>query len=299
MRSRSAASRLRTLLALLLTRANEVVSADRLIDELWGAEPPQDGRERAPVPRLPAPQGARSARGDRHAGAGLRDPRRSGRTRPAPLRAARARGARGAAGARGANDSARRSASGAARHSPTCTHESFAQLRFFGSKSSASRRSSGGIDADLALGRFAELVGEVQALVRKHPLREALRAPLMQALYGSGRQAEALEVYRETRRLLVEELGIEPSPALQQLEQAILRQDPALHAPSPAVAGTGPRSRGSITVLVVRPTRSTNCWRSPSRWPVIRRASSSSLVSWEATIASPLRPPSLRRRAAP
>ena len=71
------------------------------------------------------------------------------------------------------------------------------------------------LEADLALGRFAELVGEVQVLVREHPLRERLRAALMQALYGSGRQAEALEVYRETRRLLVDELGIEPSPALQ------------------------------------------------------------------------------------
>jgi hypothetical protein len=65
-------------------------------------------------------------------------------------------------------------------------------------------------------------------LVREHPLRERLRAVLMQALYGSDRQAEALELYRETRQLLVDELGIEPSPALQELEQAILRQDPAL-----------------------------------------------------------------------
>ena len=108
------------------------------------------------------------------------------------------------------------------------------------------------IDADLALGRRAELVGELEALTRQHPYREALRAQLMLALYGSGRQAEALDVYRDTRRLLVDELGIEPGPAIQQLEQAILRQDPALDSPSPgaAVEGIGPSARGAITVVV-------------------------------------------------
>src|SRR5262249_53422354 len=73
------------------------------------------------------------------------------------------------------------------------------------------------IDADLALGRHAELVGELAALTAAHPLRERLRGQLMLALYRSGRQAEALEVYRRTRALLVEELGIEPGAALQDL----------------------------------------------------------------------------------
>ena len=74
----------------------------------------------------------------------------------------------------------------------------------------------------------------------------------MLALYGSGRQAEALDVYRDTRRLLVDELGIEPGPAIQQLEQAILRQDPALDSPAPeaAIEGIGPSARGAITVVV-------------------------------------------------
>ena len=67
--------------------------------------------------------------------------------------------------------------------------------------------------------------------MREHPYREPFRAALMRALYGSGRQAEALEVYRRTRALLVDELGIEPSLGLQELEQAILRQDPALAGP--------------------------------------------------------------------
>ena len=88
-------------------------------------------------------------------------------------------------------------------------------------------------------------------LVREHPLRERLRAVLMQALYGSGRQVEALEVYRETRRLLVDELGIEPSPALQELEQAILRQDPALTSQE---APAAPRQR-AIMVVATDPER--------------------------------------------
>ena len=81
------------------------------------------------------------------------------------------------------------------------------------------------IEADLALGRHADVVGELKELVSAHPLREGFRAQLMLALYRSGRQAEALEVYRDARRSLVEELGIDPSPALQELEQAILRQE--------------------------------------------------------------------------
>jgi class 3 adenylate cyclase len=88
------------------------------------------------------------------------------------------------------------------------------------------------IEADLALGRHAELVGELEGLVASHPVRERLRGQLMLALYRSGRQAEALEVYQETRRGLVEELGIEPSQPLRDLEAAILRQDATLAPPA-------------------------------------------------------------------
>ncbi len=84
------------------------------------------------------------------------------------------------------------------------------------------------IEADLALGRHAELVAELEALVHQHPLRERLRAQLMLALYRSGRQAEALNVYQDARRELVAELGIEPGHAIRQLERAILRHDPEL-----------------------------------------------------------------------
>jgi DNA-binding SARP family transcriptional activator len=87
------------------------------------------------------------------------------------------------------------------------------------------------IDARLELGEHAEVVRELEGLIGEYPLRERLRGQLILALYRSGRQAEALETYRETRRVLVEELGIEPSPELRELEQAILRQDPELTPP--------------------------------------------------------------------
>src|SRR4051812_18449746 len=88
------------------------------------------------------------------------------------------------------------------------------------------------IGQDLAAGRHTELTGELEVLVQEHPLRERLRALSMLALYRSGRQAEALSVYQEARRALVEELGIEPGKPLRDLHQAILNQDPALDLPS-------------------------------------------------------------------
>ena len=84
------------------------------------------------------------------------------------------------------------------------------------------------IDADLALGRHQNLVPELSGLVRQHPRRERLRGQLMLALYRTGRQQEALEVYRDARATLVDDFGLEPGPELQALERAILNQDPAL-----------------------------------------------------------------------
>jgi DNA-binding SARP family transcriptional activator len=84
------------------------------------------------------------------------------------------------------------------------------------------------IEADLALGRHAEVIGELEALVTRHPLRERLREQLMLALYRAGRQAEALEQYRAARAVLQDELGLEPDAALQQLHGAILRQERGL-----------------------------------------------------------------------
>jgi DNA-binding SARP family transcriptional activator len=90
------------------------------------------------------------------------------------------------------------------------------------------------IDADLALGRHARLVPELEGLVRGQPLRERLRGQLMLALYRCGRQADALEVYRSGRRLLDEELGLEPGAELQRLEKAILNHDRSLEPPEVA-----------------------------------------------------------------
>jgi DNA-binding SARP family transcriptional activator len=91
------------------------------------------------------------------------------------------------------------------------------------------------IDVDLELGRHDRLIADLDALASEEPLRERPRRQLMIALYRSGRHAEALARYREGRSLMVEELGIEPSPALQELERAILRRDPALDRMTPAV----------------------------------------------------------------
>ena len=100
--------------------------------------------------------------------------------------------------------------------------------------------------------------GELQSLVEEHPLRERFRGQLMLALYRSGRQAEALEVYRDGRHALLDELGIDPSPALQELEQAILRQDRGVRAPEPAsTADSAPPTDGPRRARVRR--RGTPC----------------------------------------
>src|SRR5689334_13419016 len=87
------------------------------------------------------------------------------------------------------------------------------------------------VEADAAAGRHAELVPELRRLVAEHPTRERLAAALMLALYRCGRQAEALDAYRNARRTLAEEVGIEPGPELRALQDAILHQDPALARP--------------------------------------------------------------------
>jgi YVTN family beta-propeller protein len=114
------------------------------------------------------------------------------------------------------------------------------------------------IDAGLALGRHAALVAELEALTTEHPLRERLGAARMLALYRCGREPEALALYRETRRLLVDELGMEPSPALRELHDAILRQDPGLKPPAAPrphpTAGSDPRVRRRRRAALVAAT---------------------------------------------
>ncbi|MET1008675.1 MAG: BTAD domain-containing putative transcriptional regulator [Gaiellaceae bacterium] len=105
----------------------------------------------------------------------------------------------------------------------------------------------GRLEADLQLGRHGDLVGELEALIARYPLREGLRRQHMLALYRSGRQAEALAAYQEARRALADELGIEPSPALRELERSILQQDSSLDLASPPAvpSETATASRGA------------------------------------------------------
>jgi DNA-binding SARP family transcriptional activator len=101
------------------------------------------------------------------------------------------------------------------------------------------------IAADLQLGGHTEVVPELESLIAAHPLRDRFRCQLMLALYRSGRQADALATYREGRRLLSDELGLEPGPELQELERQILRHDPALH---PAAADVPGRAAAGVFV---------------------------------------------------
>ena len=111
------------------------------------------------------------------------------------------------------------------------------------------------VDAELALGQHARLIGELEGLVREQPSSERFEAQLMLALYRSGRRADALSSYRDTRRRLVGELGIEPSRTLQELERAMLARDPALEAPigpsapRPANRARRTRQRGLLLAL--------------------------------------------------
>jgi DNA-binding SARP family transcriptional activator len=223
----------RALLAILLLNANRPVAADRLIDELWGEEPPATARKSLQVRiaglRKTLGEGAIVKRG---AGYALQvDPgsldlelferRLANASDAQPAEAADLLGSalelwRGPAlvdfaGVRFADAAGRR----------------LEELRRLAVESR--------IDAELALGRHAELVADLEQLIGEHPLRERLRAQLMLALYRSGRQADALASYQAARSDLVETLGLEPSPALVELERSILRHDPALELARPSV----------------------------------------------------------------
>lgn len=217
----------RALLALLLLQRGDAVSNDRLIDALWGETPPPAAQKTVQVyvSRL------RKTLGDgllqTHAGgyalALARDQLDSERFERM-LKEGRALLASG--------DPARASATlrealSLWRGPPLAdlTYEAFAASEIARLEESRLAAHEERVEADLALGREAELVPELDALVREHPLRERLRAQLMVALYRSGREVEALATYQELRRARVEELGLEPSRTLQELEQAILRQD--------------------------------------------------------------------------
>jgi DNA-binding SARP family transcriptional activator len=236
-------SKRRALLALLILRANEVVRSDRLIEELWGERQPANAAAALQnhVSRLRKDLGAdvlvtKPWGYVLRAGRGSVDLRRFEwlleEAKPLAARERRAKLAealdlwRGPALADLADEEAL-----------AAEIRRLEDLRL----GALEQR----IDADLELGGHEQLVPELEWLVSHHPLRERLRGQLILALYRSGRQAEALETYRETRRVLVEELGIEPSRELRDLEHAILRQDPALASlvPVSTAAVEPPNSR--------------------------------------------------------
>src|SRR5262245_51362951 len=230
----------RALLALLLLHANEVVPTDRLIDELWGEDSPESAAAalRIHVSRLrkalpPDTLGTRAPGYVLHVQGHVLDLEQFEWL----VGEGRSLLTRGFA----ADASVRlREALALWRGPPFAefAYENFAQApiaRFEEIRLGAVELR---IDADLALGRHDELVGELEALVDEYPFRERLRMNLMTALYRSGRQAEALEAYQDARRDLIDELGLEPSTALHDLEKAILRHDSSLEVPSRAAAAT-------------------------------------------------------------
>jgi YVTN family beta-propeller protein len=246
----------RAVLAILLLYRNEVVSADRLIDELWGDSPPAGARQtlRAYVSKLRRAMGANGAgpavggNSQRKLGEGALVTRGHGyvlQVAPGELdldRFAEAveRG-RDALAAGRPEDAAwlLRDALSLWRGPPLAefSYERFVQPAIAQLEELHLGAVEERVDADLARGRPREVVGELRDLVARHPLRERLRGQLMLALHRSDRQAEALEVYQDFRRTLAEELGLEPGPGLQQLELAILSRDSALR---PAATANGP-----------------------------------------------------------
>jgi len=225
--------RQRALLAILLTHANEVVSSDRLIDELWGAQPPRTAANALQyhVSQLRKTLGPSEALVTREPGYLIRvGPHELDLLRFEQL-VEEARLAPADQAARLLHD-----ALSLWRGPPLAdlASELFVQAEILRLEELRLAALELRIETDLALGRHRELVGELEVLLHDHPLRERPRAQLMLALYRSGRQAEALELYREGRRLLVDELGIEPGLELQELEMAILSHDPELSPPGAA-----------------------------------------------------------------
>jgi DNA-binding SARP family transcriptional activator len=239
-------SRPRALLAILLLRRNETVPAERLREDLYGPEQPATGAKsvQAHISRLRKALGAHRLRTSGGGYALVTDPDEVDADRCARnLADARAALAAGDAA------SAERSLMEALalwRGPPLAdfAYQDFARAEIARLDELRLACVEELFESRLALGRHAESVGELEVLVSEHPLRERLRAQLMLALYRDGRQAEALAAYRTGRRALVDELGIEPTRALRELQQAILRQDPALEVP----AAEEPRgtSRGTL-----------------------------------------------------
>jgi DNA-binding SARP family transcriptional activator len=238
----------RALLALLLLDANRVVSTDRIVDALWGEQPPRTAATSLQnfVSQLRKLLGA-DVVVTKPPGYQLRiapeqlDLERftrlveESRAEPPDERAAKLR--RALALWRG-------------RPLADLGFEAFAQQEIGRLEELRLAALEDRVEADLQAGRHKDLVGELEAFADEHPLRERLRSQLMLALYRSGRQAEALQIYHDTRRVLVDELGIEPSPTLQQLHGAILRQDPRLEEGQPVAPAAEDRIKDVVETML-------------------------------------------------
>ena len=241
----------RALLAVLLLHADRVVPVERIIDDLWGESVPDTAPKMVQVyvsqlrKQLPGELLRTRAPGyvleldghalDLHRFDELVEQGRAALANGQPEQAARE--------LRAALDLWRGSALAE-------FEEPFAQLESARLEEQRVVCLEERIEADLALGRHAQLVGELESLVRRLPHRERLRGQHMLALYRSGRQAEALESYGAFRRMLSDDLGIDPSPALRELERQILQQAPSLELDQPAfvTAPTPPRSASAPPV---------------------------------------------------
>ena len=281
----------RAVLAILVLYANEVVSSGRLIDELWGDRPPTtaaktvqvyvsnlrkalgDGRlvtRSGGICSLPSPERSTSVTSRRWPRDGRRA-LRSGEPERALIRLNEALALwRGPPLAEFAD-------------------EQFAQIGISHLEEARVAAMEDRIDAELAVGEHASVVAELRALVSEHPLRERLRAQMMLALYRSGRQADALEVYRQTRRVLLDDLGLEPGEDLRRLHQAVLEHDPVLERVVPAgtFGENGPPhlavDGGPPVVAAHAPTRGSA--RRPRRAVLIAGAIGLGLVAMAAVAA--------------
>jgi DNA-binding SARP family transcriptional activator len=230
---RLAAEKPRALLALLLLNRNRVVPTERLVDELWGEEPPARATKALQV----YVSQLRKALGPERLV--TRPPGYELRVDEGELDVARFESLVAAAREQLSVGNARAAAKGLREalelwRGPALREfraEPFAELAAARLEDQRLAAVEDRLQAELDSGEAARVVPELEELVAAEPLRERPRELLMLALYRAGRQADALDLYRRTRDLFVNELGIEPGPGLRELEQAVLRQDTALRAP--------------------------------------------------------------------
>jgi DNA-binding SARP family transcriptional activator len=252
----------RALLAILALHAGQPVAAERLIDELWTGTPPATAATVvhglvSKLRRALSSDGADGTRIIETVGKGYRlavDPDSVDAIRFERLVAA-------APGAATVRSEVLAQALALWRGSALVdfTYDPFAQRTIRALEESRIQASEDLLDAELELDRTAEVIPRARELIEAHPFRERLHGVLMTALYRAGRQAEALAAYAAARALLREELGVEPGPALQSLEAAILRQDSSLETtkgerdtPPPSEAPAWlPRERRRVSVAVV------------------------------------------------